>query len=81
MKPHKLDTFSIIMVSLSALGNIGHLLWTVWLISEQIKTGWGYGTDICSMCSPICLSGIKYLFTQQEELYESQTKHRLNLDG
>ena len=35
----------IVLVALS-VGNLAHLLWTVWLTLEQARTGWGYSTNI-----------------------------------
>ena len=71
MKHCRMEGVSIIMICLSALGNAVHLLWTFWLIDEQIKTGWGYGTNIELgvlypwiteiLCAPILIAGIVYL--------------------
>ena len=38
-------------VMLAALipANFLHLGWTYWLTAEQIKTGWGYGTNISTL--------------------------------
>ena len=49
--------FSNILTPLLALVNVSHLLWTVWLTVEQVKTGWGYGTGISTL-------GIVPLMTQ-----------------
>ena len=27
-------------------GNLAHSLFTLWVVIEQMKTGWGYGTDM-----------------------------------
>ena len=36
---------TLLLVALSWV-NLLHLLWTVWLTVEQVKTGWGYSTDL-----------------------------------
>lgn len=53
------------------IANLLHIIWTVWLVSEQIDTGWGYGTNIelgvlypwlCELLStPVILAGIAFL--------------------
>lgn len=35
-----------ILTALLAGTNAVHLLWTVWLTVEQVRTGWGYGTSM-----------------------------------
>ncbi|MBO5321783.1 MAG: hypothetical protein J6B22_04150 [Clostridia bacterium] len=67
----KMNIFSIIMIVLLILVNLVHLIWSFWLISEQIKTGFGFGTNMEIgvlypwiteiLCSPILISGIVYL--------------------
>lgn len=42
----KFDALGLITVILQSLLNLLHYPWFAWLLSEQIKTGWGYGTDI-----------------------------------
>lgn len=41
-----LDGVSIMLVTLLGLVNLAHLLFTFWLITEQMDTGWGYGTNM-----------------------------------
>ena len=53
-----------------AMGNICQVFWTVLLTSEQIKTGWGYGTNLeiavivpiltSMLCVPVLLAGLIY---------------------
>lgn len=71
MKRHRMEDFGTIMICLSALGNAAHLLWTFWLIDEQIETGWGYGTNIELgvlfpwiteiLWAPVLIAGVIYL--------------------
>ena len=71
MNQNKSEGFSVITICLSALGNVAHMLWTFWLIDEQIETGWGYGTNIELgvlypwiteiLCAPILIVGLIYL--------------------
>ena len=57
MKESKTTIFGILLIPALSLVNLSHLLWTVWLTVEQIKTGWGYGTGISTL-------GIVPLMTQ-----------------
>lgn len=67
----KMNIFSIIMIVLLILINLAHLLWTFWLVIEQIKTGFGFGTNMELgvlypwiteiLCSPVLIGGIVYL--------------------
>ena len=41
-----MTVFGIVSLVLAVWGNLGHLLFTVWVSAEQLKTGWGYGTDM-----------------------------------
>ena len=49
MKESKTTIFGILLLPALSLVNISHLLWTFWLTVEQIKTGWGYGTNISTL--------------------------------
>lgn len=70
-KNNKMNVFSIIMVVLLILVNLAHLIWTFCLASEQIKTGFGYGTNMEIgvlypwiteiLCLPVLISAIVYL--------------------
>lgn len=40
------NIFGIILIVALSWGNLLHLLWTIWLTVEQIRTGWGGGTGI-----------------------------------
>lgn len=57
MKESKTTIFGILLIPALGLVNLSHLLWTVWLTVEQIKTGWDYGTGISTL-------GIVPLLTQ-----------------
>ncbi|MBO5090443.1 MAG: hypothetical protein J6C27_05990 [Clostridia bacterium] len=67
----KMNVFSIIMIVLLILVNLAHLIWTFGLVSEQIKTGFGFGTNMEIgvlypwiteiLCSPVLISAIVYL--------------------
>lgn len=71
MKHRRMEDVGTIMIFLTSLGNAAHLLWTFWLIDEQIETGWGFGTKIELgvlypwiteiLCAPILIAGIIYL--------------------
>ena len=49
MKESKTTIFGILLIPALGLVNLSHLLWTVWLIVEQIETGWDYGTGISTL--------------------------------
>lgn len=72
MKQYKgMNVFGIVSIVLMVLVNLGHGLWTYWLTAEQIKTGWGYGTnmDIAVLwpwitellCAPAMVAVVVYL--------------------
>lgn len=42
----KLTVYGIVAIVLSSLANLLHPFWVLWLTMEQIKTGWGYGTNM-----------------------------------
>lgn len=44
-KDNYLDIFGNILIPIQVIGNLLCLLWTVLLSIEQVKTGWGYGTN------------------------------------
>ncbi|MGN0998106.1 MAG: hypothetical protein ACI4PO_00975 [Faecousia sp.] len=46
MKHKNMNFVGILLLILQAVGNLLHLLWTVWAVAEQVQTGWGYGTDM-----------------------------------
>ncbi len=47
MKKHPgMAVFGTIVLIILALGNLMHLLWTVWLCAEQLQTSWGGGTGL-----------------------------------
>jgi hypothetical protein len=48
-KSEGMIVFGAIVTLLLSLVNLSHVLWTWWLVSEQIKTGWGYGTNIFTL--------------------------------
>ena len=41
-----MNVFGVVMTIILAIANLLHLLWTVCLTLEQIKTGWGGGTSM-----------------------------------
>ncbi len=67
------DAFGVITLIFAAIGNIINLPWTAWLVAEQIKTGFGFGTDmemaallpwIAEVLSlPVIVLGIVYFVT------------------
>lgn len=70
-KYHAMNVFGVISIVMLVLVNLGHLIWTVWLIVEQIQTGWGYGTNIELaallpwltelLCIPAIVTAVVYL--------------------
>lgn len=68
---HAMNVFGVILIVMLALVNLGHVLWTWWLISEQLQTGWGYGTNMEMLvlmpwmtelvCVPAMIAGVVYL--------------------
>lgn len=42
----RINVFGAIMITPLALVNLCHLGWTYWLVAEQIRTGWGFGTNM-----------------------------------
>lgn len=46
MNKTKDTILGVIMTVSSSLANLAHSIFTVWLLIEQIETGWGYGTNI-----------------------------------
>ena len=70
-KGKRMHNFGVLLVIALAGVNLLHLLWTVWLVWEQIETGWGYGTNLEMLallpwmtellCAPVLLAGLVYL--------------------
>ena len=71
MKKHKgMNVFGAIIGVLTAVVNLLHGFWTFWLIAEQIKTGWGYSTNLEMLvlmpwmleliCLPVLLTEVVY---------------------
>ena len=66
-----MNTFGRVMIAMLSVVNMLHLLWTVWLIIEQFKTGLWYGTDLELavlfpwlteiLCAPALIAGVVYL--------------------
>ncbi len=73
MKDKKQSAFGIIMIYLLAVANGFNLLWTWWLVKEQMQTGWGYGTNMDILvlvpwiiqlaCVPVVIAAITYFIT------------------
>lgn len=70
-RTHAMNVFGVITVVMLVLVNLGHLLWTFWLVAEQVQTGWGYGTNMDLavlmpwitefVCAPAMIAGVVYL--------------------
>lgn len=68
---HVMNVFGVILLVMLVLVNLSHLLWTGWLIAEQIETGWGNGTKMEMLvllpwltellCTPAMVAGVVYL--------------------
>lgn len=41
-----MEFFAVLLLIFLIPVNLAHLPFTVWLVTEQIETGWGYGTNI-----------------------------------
>ena len=63
--------FGAIVTLMLSIVNLSHMLWTWWLVSEQIETGWGYGTNMEMgvlypwmtelICVPAMIAAVVYL--------------------
>jgi|GEM_PF-3092156 len=63
-----MSALGIVVIIMLSLVNVSHSIWTVWLVLEQIKTGWGMSTEmemfvlwpwtVELFCSPVLLGGI-----------------------
>ena len=72
-----MNIFGIISGALLLLANLSYSFWTVWLVLEQIETGWGFSTKMemfvlapClhSICLiPIFVVGLVYLLLHIKE--------------
>ena len=70
MKNHKLSVFGVLLIYLLSVANAFNIFWCYWLVSEQIFTGWGYGTNMDILvlvpwiiqiaCIPIAITTIVY---------------------
>lgn len=70
-KHHVMNVLGVVTIVMLVLANLGHLLWTAWLIAEQAKTGWGYGTNMDLavlmpwitelLCAPAMIAAVVYL--------------------
>ena len=66
-----MNVFGVILIVTLILVNLGHLVWTAWLVAEQAQTGWGYGTNIDIavlmpwitelVCAPGMIASVVYL--------------------
>lgn len=69
-KSDSMNVFGVFTCLFLLAANLLHIIWTVWLLSEQMKTGWGYGTNMemavlypwmCELLSlPVIIAGIVY---------------------
>ncbi len=74
--PH--TVFGIITFISLLLADLLHGIWTVWIVIEQVKTGWGYGTDMDILalvpwivelvCLPAVILGIIYLAVMKRSI-------------
>lgn len=82
MKPKKrMEVLPVLLVAALSVANLLHLLWTVWLTIEQIKTGWNGGTGMEMLallpwmlellCMPVILAAVIYLVLS---FYRRQSK-------
>ena len=65
-----MNVVGIVIFALLGFVNLVHSFWTVWLVVEQIETGWGFSTNLELgvlwpwmlelVCSPVLLGGIVY---------------------
>ena len=46
MKPWKMSFYGFITALLLSVANLLQILWFVWLTVEQVKTGFGFGTNM-----------------------------------
>lgn len=70
-KNEPMNIFGAVLITPMVLVNLCHLLWTYTLVAEQIKTGWGFGTNMEMMmlapwmteliCLPVMVAGVVYL--------------------
>jgi len=64
------DNFGSGMLAALATANVLNLIWTIWLTVEQVKTGWGFGTNMelgvlwpwltQVICVPVLVASIIY---------------------
>ena len=62
--------YGVVTIYLLFIANLLNIIWTIWLTIEQIKTGWGYGTNLEIgvlwpwttelLCIPLIIVGIVY---------------------
>lgn len=65
------DALGVITVIFAVIGNIINLPWTVWLVAEQIKIGFGTNMEIAALLPwitellslPVIVLGIVYFVT------------------
>ncbi len=67
-KSDGMNVFGVFTGIFLLVANLLHIIWTIWLVSEQVETGWGYGTNMemavlypwmCEALSlPVILAGI-----------------------
>lgn len=41
-----MEVMGIIGIVVLGIANLVNVPWTLWLVTEQLETGWGYGTNI-----------------------------------
>lgn len=68
---HVMNVLGVALIIMLSLVNLSHLLWTIWVVVEQVKTGWGHGTDMELgvlypwltelICAPAMVTAVVYL--------------------
>lgn len=62
--------YGVVSIYVLFIANLLNIIWTIWLTVEQIKTGWGFGTNleigvllpwtVEILCIPLIIVGIVY---------------------
>ncbi len=84
-----MDGLSVLLTALLGAANLTHLLFTIWLITEQIETGWGYGTNIEMMAllpwmiealaMPVLLGTLIYEIAAWRRQYRSRLRRAVTM--
>lgn len=72
-----MTVLGIVAAVAAGQANLCHLLFTIWAISEQLDTGWGYGTNmemavllpwtIELLCIPVFILGLVYFILARKK--------------